>query len=357
MSDCRLRSAWDAAGSITRLARASGIAMSIPAESRPPASKPGGPNYNGAVQIACPDGLQMTAFISGISVVCFAASYLVALVCEASRPLFRSGVRGATLLAFAAAGFVAHTLFLGWRAATEPAVPLSSAFDWYLLAAWVLAGGYVWLMLANPRTQVGLFLLPVVLGLIGAAELSSRAPFPQSPATQVWGAVHGSFNLAASVAVAGGAVAGLMWLIQAARLAGKRAPAQGLRLPSLELLAATVSRAAHVAAWTAAAGFFSGLVLNAVNRRRGLLETVPWDDPVVLRMGALVAWLVVAAGLGRALVTRPDGARRAAWLSLVSFVVLTASILWGVLGPTRHGVPPVPTPSASSTTQLQEAAP
>jgi ABC-type transport system involved in cytochrome c biogenesis permease subunit len=283
----------------------------------------------------------MTAFISGISVVCFAASYLVALGCEASRPLFRSGVRGALLVGFAAAGFFAHTLFLAWRAATEPAVPLSSAFDWYLLAAWLLAGCYLWLLVANPRTQVGLFVLPVVLGLVGAAQLSSRAPFPQSPATQIWGAIHGSFNLAASVAVAGGAVAGLMWLIQATRLARKRTPTQGLRLPSLELLASTTSRAAQFAAWTAAAGFISGLVLNAVNHRRGLLETVPWTDPVVLRMAMLVVWLVAAALAARALARRPDAARVGAWLSLVSFAVLTASILWGVLGTTRHGVPPV----------------
>jgi len=292
----------------------------------------------------------MTAFISGISVVCFAASYLVALGCEASRPLFRSGVRGALLVGFAAAGFFAHTLFLVWRAATEPAVPLSSAFDWYLLAAWLLAGGYLWLLLANPRTQVGLFVLPVVLGLVGAAQLSSRAPFPQSPATQIWGAIHGSFNLAASVAVAGGAVAGLMWLIQAKRLARKRTPTQGLRLPSLELLSSTTSRAAQIAAWTAAAGFISGLVLNAVNHRRGLLETVPWTDPVVLRMAMLVAWLVAAALAARAFARRPDAARVGAWLSLVSFAVLTASILWGVLGTTRHGIPPVHAATTSEAT-------
>ncbi|MFY8222314.1 MAG: hypothetical protein ACOVJ6_10450 [Pirellulales bacterium] len=282
----------------------------------------------------------MTEFISGISVVCFAASYFVALACEASRPLFRSGLRGAILVGFATAGFLAHTLFLVWRAANEPNVPLSSAFDWYLLAAWLLAGGYLWLLVANPRTQVGLFLLPVVLGLVGAAQLSSRSPFPQSPATQVWGAIHGSFNLAASVAVAGGAVAGLMWLIQAARLARKRTPAQGLRLPSLELLTDATGRAATIAAWTAAAGFVSGLVLNAVNHRHGLLETVPWNDPVVLRMGMLVGWLVAAAFVTRAVSRRPEAARVAAWLSLASFVVLTASILWGVLGATRHGVPP-----------------
>ncbi|MFN5757196.1 MAG: hypothetical protein ACK54F_08765 [Planctomycetia bacterium] len=300
----------------------------------------------------------MPEFVSRISVVCFAASYLVALACEASRLVFRSGVRGAVMVAFASAGLFAHTLFLLCRAVDTPAVPLSSAYDWYLLAAWVLAGGYLWLTASNPKTPFGLFMLPIVLGLIGAAQLSSRDPFPQSPATQIWGTIHGSFNLAASVAVAIGAIAALMWLIQAGRLARKQAPAQGFRMPSLEKLSLTARRAGAIAAWTASAGFISGLVLNAVNLRRGLLETVPWNDPVVLRMGALVAWLVAAAIVSRSVARRPDGARTTAWLSLVSFAVLTCSILWGVLGPTRHGVPPVaPAAAASESAAAGEAAP
>ena len=280
----------------------------------------------------------MADFISRISVVCFAASYLVALACEASRLLFRSGVRGAVMVGFAGAGLLAHTLFLLWRAAHEPVVPLSSPYDWYLLAAWLLASASLWLTLANPRTPVGLFMLPLVLGLIGAAELSSTVPFPRSPATQVWGAIHGGFNLAASVAVAFGSSTGLMWLIQAGRLARKQAPSR-LRMPSLEKLAGFTGRSARIAAWTAAAGFASGLVLNAVNSSQGLLDTVPWTDPVVLRMGALVAWLAVAALIGRAAARRPEGARTVAILSLVSLAVLTTSILWGVLGPSRHGAP------------------
>ena len=282
----------------------------------------------------------MAEFVSRISVICFAASYAVALACEGSRLLFRSGIRGAVMVGFAAAGVLAHTLFLGWRAANESAVPLSSAYDWYLLAAWLLACGSLWLTVANPRTPTGLFMLPLVLSLIGAAEMSSRAPFPQSPATQVWGAIHGSFNLAASVAVAFGAIAGMMWLIQAGRLARKQAPAQGFRMPSLEKLARFTGRSATIAAWAAAAGFASGIVLNAVNRQQGLLESIPWNDPVILRMGVLVAWLVTAALLDRAASRRPDGPRTIALLSLVSLGVLTLSILWGLFGASRHGVPP-----------------
>ena len=283
----------------------------------------------------------MGEFVAGISVVCFAASYAVALACEASRLLFRSGVRGAAMVGFAVAGLFAHTLFLLWRAVNEPSVPLSSEFDWYLLAAWLLAAGSLWLTLANPKTPVGLFFLPIVLLLIGRAEMSSRAPFPQSPATQAWGMIHGSFNLAASVAVAVGAIAGLMWLIQAGRLARKTSPVRGFRMPSLEKLAALTSRSMLVAASTGAAGFLSGMVLNAINQQRGLLETVPWTDPVVLRMGLLVVWLIIAAVISRLLSRRPEGPRVSAWLSLVSLAVLAVSMTWGLIGTTRHGAPPV----------------
>ena len=290
----------------------------------------------------------MGDFVAGISVVCFAASYAVALTFEASRLFFRSSVRGAALVGFAAAGLLAHTLFLLWRALHEPSVPLSSEYDWYLLAAWMLAAGSLWLTLANPKTPVGLFFLPIVLLLIGRAEVASRVPFPQSPATQAWGMIHGSFNLAASVAVAIGAVSGLMWLIQAGRLARKTTPTQGFRMPSLEKLAVLTGRSMLIAATTGAAGFLSGIVLNAVNRQSGLLETVPWNDPVVLRMGLLVGWLVVAAVISRLLAKRPQGVRVTACLSLVSLVVLAGSMTWGLVGTTRHGTAPVTTTPAKS---------
>ena len=277
----------------------------------------------------------MTTFLSGISIVCFVARYAVALGCEASRLVFRSGVRGMVMVGFAAAGLVAHTLFLGWRAVSESTVPLSSPFDWYLLAAWLLAAGYLWLALTNPRTPVGLFLLPVVLALVGAAVLASREPFLQSPAAQVWARIHGSFNLAFSVSVALGAVAGMMWLIQAGRLTRKQPPLKGFRMPSLERLALVTHRTLGVAAWTAVAGFVSGIVLNAVK----LPESVPWTDPVVMRMGMVVAWLVVADGVTLATRRRPGGDRIAAWLSVASLMVLAGSITWGLIAPTRHGVP------------------
>ena len=112
--------------------------------------------------------------LSGVSTICFAASYAVALALEISRLLFRSGVRGAVMLGFAAAGLVAQTAFLYYRAINEAGAPLSSERDWYLVAAWVLVVVYLHLAILHPKVPFGLFLLPLALGLIGAATVSGQ---------------------------------------------------------------------------------------------------------------------------------------------------------------------------------------
>src|SRR5688572_22013139 len=153
--------------------------------------------------------------MSGISVTCFAASYLVAWVLELSRLFFRSGVRGAVMVGFAAAGLIAHTLFLGYRAATTDA----TSYDWYLLAAWILAGAYLFLTIYQAKTPFGVLLLPLILALIAVAQtLADRQPMPMDQATQVWGRVHGVFLLGGTVAVIVGFVAGIMYLLQDYRL-------------------------------------------------------------------------------------------------------------------------------------------
>ena len=54
--------------------------------------------------------------LAGISLTCFTASYAVALALEITRMWFRSGLRRALMLGFAAAGVLAHTIYLGKRA-------------------------------------------------------------------------------------------------------------------------------------------------------------------------------------------------------------------------------------------------
>ena len=110
---------------------------------------------------------------------------------------------------FASAGLLAHTLFLVYRATTATSTPLSSEFDWFLVAAWVLAATYLYLTFYHPRTAIGLFVLPLVLALVAVAQFfASHEPFAASRASQVWGAIHGVFILLGTVAVMVGFVAG-----------------------------------------------------------------------------------------------------------------------------------------------------
>lgn len=270
--------------------------------------------------------------MSGISITCFAASYAVAWVLELSRLFFRSGVRGAVMLGFAAAGLLAHSLFLGYRAATTDA----TSFDWYLLAAWILAGAYMYLTIYHAKTPFGLLLLPLVLALIAVAQmLADRRPIPMDRATLVWGSVHGVFLLAGTAAVMIGFVAGVMYLIQDYRLKHHSAQLLRLQLPSLEFLARINARMIAFSVMMLLAGFLVGIVLNLANHRRGAHD-LPWQDPVVWSSSILVVWMVAAA-LFNALYPPARLGRKVAYLTVATFAFLVIVLALQLTLPTEHG--------------------
>ncbi len=270
--------------------------------------------------------------VGKITITCFAASYLVALLLELSRLLFSSRIRGAVMLGFAAAGFVAHTLFLGYRWFTERDA-LTSEFDWYLLAAWVLAGVYLYLVCYHPQNPIGLFTLPLVLVLVAVAQFwASRTPFPKTSGLNGYvAATHGLFLLLGTVAAAVGFMSGAMYLIQAWRLKHKKlAPQQGFRLPTLEWLQKTNSRAITMSGIMLVGGFLSGVLLS-----RFKYGGVRWSDPVVLSSSVLAAWMVAAATFN--LVYKPARqGRKVAYLTLATFVMV-ALTLTALLFDPRHG--------------------
>ena len=274
--------------------------------------------------------------LSGVSILCFAASYTVAFVLEVSRLVFRSGVRGAVMLGFAGAGLLAHSALLYYRAVEEAGLPLSSEQDWYLLAAWFVVAVYLYLVYYHPHIQFGLFLLPLALGLIGAGRyLADSEPFARGPASQVWGAIHGVSLVLGAVAVLVGFAAALMYLRQVRRLKRKLPPNKGLRLPSLEWLGRTNSRAMVAAMLLLGVGVASGTLLGVIGARaQGV--SIPWYDPLVMATNLTFAWLVVTVAVG--VWYRPTLAgRKVAYLTLVSFVLLLIALGVMLLAGTQHG--------------------
>jgi ABC-type transport system involved in cytochrome c biogenesis permease subunit len=260
--------------------------------------------------------------LSGVSTICFAASYAVALLLEISRLLFRSAVRGAFMLGFAAAGLVAHTAFLYYRAVNAAGAPLSSERDWYLMAAWVLIVVYLYLVFYHPQTPFGLLLLPLALGLIGTGTFAKSEPLTWAPAAEAWGIVHSVSIMLAVVSMLVALIAGLMYLGQVRRLKRKLPPYRRLRLrlPSLEWLDRANTRAIVVSVLMLALGVLSGAILNVINGS-GSRGSISWYDPVVFSTVLMLAGLLVAVAVG--LWRKPQHARRkGAYLTLVSFLFL-----------------------------------
>lgn len=282
--------------------------------------------------------------LSQVQIICFAASYSVAMALEISRLFLRTRVRNIVAIGFTAAGLLAHTIYLAMRSTPEleQAPPLSSWFDWLLLVAWGVAATYLITLVRRPQAAMGIFILPLVLGLIGIAYLfRDVAPFPRDQAQVAWGMIHGTALLLGVVAVMLGFVAGIMYLVHSYRLKHKLPPRQGLRLPSLEWLQQANKHALIVSSCLLAIGLLSGVVLNLVKRQQGMA----WTDPVVWTSAVLFIWLVLVL-VFEVLYKPAQQGRKVAYLTVASFVFLGLVLGIVLLVPSQHAASPSRTSTA-----------
>ncbi len=253
----------------------------------------------------------------GITQLCFTASYTLALTLEVwhlfrPRPVFRL-----LSLGWSGAGLLAHTLFLA-------AQPLAWPAGWMLLLAWILAVFHLLGTVHHRRLEWGVFVLPLVLGLVAGAYFvpsqEGTNGFQVRDLVSVgderfWGRVHAGVILLASVGICVGFLAGLMYLIQSYRLRAKLLPGQGLQLMSLERLEAMNRRAITWAFPLLTAGVLLGVVLMFHPDK----PAVGWTDPQVLGTGAL--WLVFAVLLFLRAARHLRGRQVALW-TVAAFVLL-----------------------------------
>ena len=273
--------------------------------------------------------------LSGISIICFAGCYVVTLVLETSRLFFRSGIRGAMMLACAGAGLFAHTVYLANRAAESTGSPLSSKQEWCLLAAWLLVAIYLYLIYYHRDRSFGVFILPLALALIGVGKIvTDSEPFAREPASRVWGAIHGVSLLLGTVAVLIGFVAGLMYLGQDYRLKRKLPPLRGLRLPSLEWLRRANGRTIALSLLFLGVGIVSGVILNVLeNDSRN--DRLPWSDPFVLSTFLMFVWMLLTTVIGHFYKPARVG-HKVAYLTVVSFIFLVIALGIGLSVVTDH---------------------
>jgi ABC-type transport system involved in cytochrome c biogenesis permease subunit len=248
-----------------------------------------------------------------VTITCFFASYGLALALELlylriSRPIVR-------ILALVAglAGLAAHTIYLYF---TQP--PLIWQFGWMMFVAWVLTVFYLSEAVHHRRLSWGVFVLPLVLGLLGLGVLFGNPESAPASAHKLWGPIHGVLILLATVGVCVGFVASLMYLFQAHRLRTKAPPGQGVKLWSLERLEAMNRRAIMLAFPLLTAGMLAGVVLLVKGS-----DSVTWGDPRVL--STMVLWLAFAMMLYLRYGYHLRG-RQVALMTILTFVVLLCCV-------------------------------
>jgi ABC-type transport system involved in cytochrome c biogenesis permease subunit len=227
--------------------------------------------------------------LSKVTLFCFAASYASALVLDISYQRSGRPVLRWLALGFGSAGLLAHTIYL---AVQRP--PLAWQFGWMLFLGWILAIVYLYRAIHYPRLAWGIFMLPLVLGLVVLAAAFARPPegtesvpagfSPQDD--RFWGIIHAAFLFCAAIGMCVAFLASLMYLFQARRLRAKVPPGKGLRLLSLERLEEMNRRAIMLAFPLLTLGVLLGAALMT-----RVADSLAWSDPRVVSTGVL--WLVL----------------------------------------------------------------
>jgi len=254
-----------------------------------------------------------------ITTFCVGASYAVALVLELVQLFRPRPVQRIVCVGFAGAGLLAHPVYLHVQ---RPS--LASEGGSLLFIAWMLAVFYVYGSVHHRQVAWGVFVLPVVLGLVVLAvtfpaESEATSLLAAFRGERFWGAVHGGLLLLAAVGVCVGFVASIMYLMQARRLKLKQPLGRGLRLLSLERLEEMNRRAINLAFPLLTAGVLVGIVLliQKADELQGL------TDPKII--GSAVLWLVFALLLYLRYGAHASG-RRLALLTIMAFVLLLVTL-------------------------------
>ncbi len=258
-----------------------------------------------------------------VGVVCFLASYVLALAAECSRLAWRNRISHWAMVGLTAAGLVAHTLYLLLRSQETHLPPLmSSAHDWLLMLAWLAVLVYLFVSLLEWEMATGLIVLPLVVGLVVASMFVTRASDPLLSEYKGWTMLHVSLLVFGIGGVLIGLVTGVMYLWQHHRLKHRQTLQPGLTLPNLERLERVSRMAILISVPLLTFGMVLGVALVIVKGGESMQERV-LRDPLVLGSG--LCWMLMTGMFVWLLSSRGEPGRKVAWLTVWScgFLILT----------------------------------
>lgn len=271
--------------------------------------------------------------MAGVGILCFAASYALALCLEISRIFFRSSVRNIVSFLWIIAGLTAHTAYLYYHAVSR--IGIGNAESYFLVSAWGVVLVYLYLICFQSKTPFGLVFLPIALLLIGGAVLvPDHLPETKAEtASTLWKQIHAGTFLLATLSVCIGFVAGILYLTQDRRLRLKRPVLEGLRLPTIEWSLSICRQAIGASIFLLGASIFSGVLLRAVGPNSG--SRVSFADPLVVGTILMFAFLLFFSGIMSLKLFKTEG-RYVALLTLLAFLFLICELGFAVFMQTSH---------------------
>ena len=250
----------------------------------------------------------------------------VAYVVHFARRSPAAGRAATTLLLFAA---LTHTFVIGMQTMEVRHVPIANTSRLISTFVWLLTLSYLYLELSTDERSMGVFILPIVVGLqiIPAVNpgVENADPVLDSP----WFWVHVSSLMFAYASFALASVLGLTYMLQFKEIKKKHLGFFYSRLPSLQTLDTMNSRAVAIGWIFLTIGVVVGVIWATQARaiapdNENLRAMFSPNDPKVLI--AFLTWAVYSfAVLARR--TLGWNGRRAAWLSALGFVIVLLNLV------------------------------
>jgi ABC-type transport system involved in cytochrome c biogenesis permease subunit len=236
-----------------------------------------------------------------------------------------AGRTATTLLLFAA---LAHTFVIGMQTMEVWHVPLSNPSRFVSMFVWLLTLSYLYLELATEERGMGVFILPIVIGLqtvpVFFPGVGTENPVLDSP----WFWIHLASLLFSYASFGLAMVLGITYMLQFKEIKKKHLGYFYTRLPSLQILDAMNARAVTVGWLFLTIGVVVGVLWTAqarsVSPEDTNLRMMSLQDPKIFI--AILTWAVYTFAMFARRLMGWSG-RRAAWLSALGFAIVLLNFL------------------------------
>jgi ABC-type transport system involved in cytochrome c biogenesis permease subunit len=235
------------------------------------------------------------------------------------------GRTATTLLLF---GALVHTFVIGMQTMEVRHVPFANPSRAVSTFVWLLTLSYLYLELTTDERSMGVFILPVIVGLQAIPAVYPGVEYRDAVLDSPWFWVHVSSLLFAYASFGLSGILGLTYVLQFKEIKKKHLGYFYTRLPSLQVLDVMNSRAVAVGWVFLTFGVVVGGVWTA--QARGIdptdpnLQAMSLDDPKIFV--AMLTWGVYSFAVVARRTLGWSG-RRAAWLSALGFAFAMLNFL------------------------------